>query len=102
MERGGCVYMMSNKNNSTLYIGVTSNLIARVQQHKNNENPYSFTARYKLHKLVYYEAFGSIEEAIAQEKYLKGKRCSYKDELIDILNLERKDLWEEVKTGSFY
>jgi len=71
MIKGGCIYMMTNNKNTTVYTGVTSDLKIRVYQHKNNLYPESFTARYKLSKLVYFEAFHSIEEAIARENKLK-------------------------------
>ena len=96
MEKGGAVYIMSNFTNTTLYVGVTSDLISRVQEHKTNEYPHSFTSRYKLYKLVYYELFHDIEEAIAREKQLKGGSRKKKDDLIDRMNPTKEDLWEEV------
>lgn len=72
MIRGGCIYIMTNKNNTTLYTGVTSDLKVRVYQHKTHLFPNSFTAIYKLQKLVYYEIFHNIEEAISREKQIKG------------------------------
>lgn len=97
MKRGGVVYIMSNKTNTTLYIGMTSDLRKRVDEHKNKIHLDSFTAKYNMNKLVYFEIFGSIEEAISREKYLKGKKRDFKDELIDTTNPIRKDLWEEIK-----
>ena len=88
--------MMTNKNNATLYTGVTSDLKIRVYQHKNNLFPKSFTATYKLHKLVYYEVFHNIEEAIAREKQIKGGSRKKKEALINALNPGWKDLYEEV------
>ena len=82
MKRGGVVYIMSNKTNTTLYIGMTSDLRKRVDEHKNKIHLDSFTAKYNMNKLVYFEIFGSIEEAISREKYLKGKKRDFKDELI--------------------
>jgi len=96
MKRGGCVYIMTNKNNTTLYTGVTSDLKIRGYQHKINLFPESFTATYKLHKLVYYEGFHNIEEAIAREKQIKGGSRKKKEALINAFNPEWKDLYVEV------
>jgi putative endonuclease len=96
MKRGGCVYIMTNENNTTLYTGVTSDLKLRIYQHKNNLLPKSFTAKYKLHKFVYFEAYNNIEEAIAREKQIKGGSRKKKEALIISFNPEWKDLYEEV------
>lgn len=71
MSKGGFIYIITNKNHTTLYIGVTSNLVARIYEHKNKFYKNSFSSKYNLEKLVYYDFFGSIEEAIAREKQLK-------------------------------
>jgi len=84
---------MTNKTNRVLYIGVTSNLIKRVYEHKTGVVE-GFTKKYRCHKLVYYEVFDSIEEAIAREKYLKGKRRSYKEGLIEGMNPQWEDLYD--------
>lgn len=68
MERGGAVYIMTNKHKTTLYIGVSSNLPARIWEHIHQVYPKSFTARYNLIYCVYYESYSSIEEAISREK----------------------------------
>jgi putative endonuclease len=96
MQRGGCVYIMTNANKTTLYIGVTSDLISRVMQHKEGAYPTSFSARYSLHLLVYYEIFHTIEEAIAREKQLKAASRIYKEKLIRLINPEWNDLFGEV------
>ena len=93
-RKGGAIYIMTNKNNTTLYIGVTSKLKERVWEHKSNKYPSSFTARYNLHKLVYYEGFQSIVEAIKREKELKGKSRNKKLDLIIGFNPEWNDLFE--------
>ena len=93
----GFVYIITNKSNSTLYIGVTNNIVRRVQQHKDKINIKSFTARYNLNKLVYYEAFQMIGDAIAREKQLKGGSRAKKIELIESINSDWKDLLDEVK-----
>jgi len=68
----GFVYILTGKKNSVLYSGVTSNLKERIIQHKNKKYPDSFSARYNLNKLVYYEELDSIGEAIKREKQIKG------------------------------
>ena len=97
MQKGGAVYIMSNARNTVLYTGVTNDLIRRVQEHKNRLNPNSFTFQYNLNKLVYYESFNSIEEAINREKQIKGRSRKKKEELINSINPEWKDLWDEIK-----
>ena len=67
MERGGCIYIITNSFNSVLYIGVTSDLYSRIYDHKNKKYPESFAAKYNCNKLVYYEMFPSVEEAIGRE-----------------------------------
>lgn len=71
MERGGCIYILTNYQRSTLYIGVTSDLRSRIYEHQNKIYPNSFSARYNLTLCIYYEIFSSIEEAINREKQLK-------------------------------
>lgn len=95
MEKGGCIYIMSNKFRTTIYVGVTSNLQARIWEHINKHYPKSFTARYNLNSCVYYESFLDIEEAIAREKEVKAWRRSKKNELIESLKPKWKDLWEQ-------
>ena len=72
MTRGGTVYIMTNKRNGTLYTGVTSDLKRRVCEHKTKYHRGSFTAKYGCSLLVYYRDFGSIVEAISEEKLIKG------------------------------
>ena len=97
MERGGAVYIMANKRNGTLYTGVTSNLKKRVWEHRNNVFPDSFTAQYNCHLLVFYCDFAKIEEAIAEEKRIKGGNRATKLKLIEQNNPEWNDLWIEVE-----
>ncbi|HEX8462695.1 MAG TPA: GIY-YIG nuclease family protein [Segetibacter sp.] len=96
MQRGGSVYIITNIHNKVLYVGLTSNLIIRIQQHKNKEFDTSFAAKYNLNKLVYYKKYLTIEEAIAEEKRIKGGSRAKKIKLIEAFNLEWKDLWEDV------
>lgn len=71
MRKGGYIYIMTNTHHTTLYIGVTAKLVRRVDEHKQHFNKKSFTDRYNLEYLIYYEAFGRIEDAIDREKELK-------------------------------
>ena len=87
------VYMMQSANGRALYIGVTNNLDRRVREHKDGGGSV-FTAKYKCHKLVYYEDFGLIDQAIVREKELKKLSRAEKERLIDAINPERKDLFE--------
>ena len=93
---GGFVYIMSNKNRTTLYVGVSSDLISRVAQHKEKFYPKSFSAKYNCDQLVYYFFFSTIEEAIAREKQLKAGNRSSKIKLVEGLNPEWKDLYSEL------
>ena len=88
---------MTNFKQTTLYTGVTSDLLSRVKEHKNKRYPKSFTAKYNLTKLVYYGSFSSVKEAIEMEKYIKGKSRKWKEELINNQNPDWKDLWDEIK-----
>ena len=96
MKKGGYIYIMSNKNRTVLYIGVTSTLYWRVLQHKEGSGS-TFTKKYNCFDLVYYEMFFSIEEAISREKQLKKWKRAWKDELIKKLNPKLEDLTEKVK-----
>lgn len=92
----GFVYILTNKHNTTLYVGVTSDIIKRITQHKEKQYPKSFTTRFNLDKLVYYEAFQMIGDAIAREKQLKAGSRAKKVALIQSINPDWKDLYEEV------
>ena len=87
--------MMSSNSNKALYIGVTNDLVRRVREHKNGISG-GFTLKYSCHKLVYYESFSDIEQAIGREKVLKGWKRFRKDALIDTINPERRDLYEDI------
>ena len=102
MERGGYVYIMKKKINSTLYTGVTSNLVSRIDEHKQKHYPRSFTARYKINKLVYYECHSTIEEAIYREKQIKAGSRSKKIKLIQSMNPYWKDLFDDIVELGFY
>ena len=89
----GYIYIITNDKNSVLYTGVTSNLGDRINQHKNKKHPGSFSARYNINKLVYYECFESIGEAIKREKQIKGGPRKKKLELIESNNPGWVDLY---------
>ena len=88
------VYMMQSANGRALYTGVTNDLIRRVGEHKEGRGSL-FTAKYKCHKLVYFEEFGLIDQAIVREKEIKSLSRFDKEKLIDRINPERKDLLEQ-------
>ena len=89
------VYIMTNRKNGTLYIGVTSSLIKRVYEHKTSETE-GFTQRYGLHMLVYYELHATMESAIHREKRLKKYKREQKIRLIESMNPSWTDLYEEI------
>jgi putative endonuclease len=89
------VYIMTNKFNTVLYTGITNNLIRRVYEHKEGLIK-GFTRRYNVDKLVYYEVFEDITEAISREKQIKGGSRQRKIDLVDLFNGEWKDLYEEI------
>ena len=86
-------YIMTNKSNSVVYVGVTNDLWRRVGEHKQNLVD-GFTKRYNAHKLVYYEIFNDIKQAIKREKQIKGWLRARKNELISSLNPEWNELFE--------
>jgi putative endonuclease len=95
-QMGGWVYIMCSFNHSTLYVGVTSNIASRVYEHKNKVYPASFSAKYNCVKLVYYRRFELIIEAIAEEKRIKGGSRKKKEALINSMNPEWRDLYNEI------
>ena len=101
MERGGFAYITTTRKNTALYIGSTSDLTIRIYQHKSKEYANSFTARYNIDKLVYYESFSFIEEAIAREQQIKSWRREKKIALINKFNPEWKDLYDEIKNRNY-
>ena len=84
------VYIMTNKTNSTLYVGVTNDLRRRITEHKN-ETLDGFTKKYHLHKLVYFEEYSEVNDAIAREKQLKGWVRAKKNWLIESQNPNWED-----------
>lgn len=95
MKRRGYVYVLASKPYGTLYIGVTNNLIKRIYEHQNDFVE-GFTNKYNVHKLVYFEVFDRIEEAILREKKLKKWNRVWKIQLIEKFNPDWKDLYSEI------
>ncbi|MFL9830817.1 GIY-YIG nuclease family protein [Flavobacterium sp. ST-87] len=93
----GFVYIITNKYQTVVYVGVTSNLPQRISEHKNKKYPTSFSAQYNLNLLVYYEQFQWIEDAIAREKKIKAGSRAAKNKLIKSINPTWKDLFDEIK-----
>lgn len=96
-QMGGWVYIMCSLNHSTVYVGVTSNIASRVYEHKHKMHPNRFTSKYNCVKVVYYRRFELIVEAISEEKRIKGGSRKKKEELINSMNPEWKDLYDEVR-----
>ena len=90
-----CVYILASKRNGTLYVGVTSNLVQRVWQHKNDLVA-GFTERYGVHTLVWYESHETMESAIGREKAIKEWKRAWKLELIEQGNSAWRDLYGEL------
>jgi putative endonuclease len=88
-----CVYILASRRNGTLYVGMTSNLAARVWTHKNGALA-GFTKRYNVHMLVWYEAHDSVETAAIREKQIKEWKRVWKLELIEAMNPDWHDLYE--------
>jgi putative endonuclease len=89
------VYILASSRNGTLYIGVTSDLPKRVYEHKHGIID-GFTKKYNVHILVYYEAHDNIEEAITREKQIKKWERAWKMRLIEEMNPEWDDLYEQI------
>ena len=95
MERQPCVYLLASKRNGTLYTGVTSNLIKRVWEHKSNLVE-SFTSKYGVHTLVWYEIHDTMETAIQREKTIKNWKRAWKMKVIEAMNPEWRDLYPDL------
>ena len=90
MARQPCVYILASRRHGTIYIGVTSDLIARLHRHREGGTP-GFAKRYKVHRLVHFEMFGDMPAAISREKQLKAWRRAWKIALIE----EGNPFWED-------
>jgi len=95
LPRAPCVYILASRRHGTLYTGVTSNLSQRVFQHREGLTP-GFASRYGCNRLVFYEHFERMEEAIAREKQIKGGSRAKKIALIESMNPEWNDLYESL------
>ena len=95
MPKQPCVYILASQRNGTLYVGVTSDLVRRVWEHKNDTVD-GFTKEYGVHILVYYELHGNMLVAITREKQIKKWNRVWKIKLIESTNPEWRDLWEEI------
>ena len=90
------VYILSNKSHTVLYTCVIKDLVRRVYEHRTHADSNGFTARYHATKLVYYEYTTDVKAAIEREKQIKSWNRKRKDELIDSMNPERKDLYQDI------
>ena len=95
MEKHGYVYLLTNKTNTVIYTGVTSNLQKRIYEHKQKFVD-GFTKKYNVGKLVYYEIFDDMENAILREKQIKAGSRQKKLDLINKMNPQFKDLYDEL------
>ena len=90
------VYILASNDNKVIYTGVTNNLIRRVYEHKNNFDKKSFTSRYYVHKLVYFEYTGDVTAAIEREKQIKGWNRNRKSKLVESKNKAWEDLYQSL------
>ena len=95
MSKQPAVYILASKRNGTLYIGVTSDLVKRIWEHKNDMVE-GFTRRYNVHRLVWYELHDSMQSAIIREKRLKDWKRKWKLELIERANPNWQDLYHTI------
>ena len=96
MKKVPCVYILASKRNGTIYIGVTSNVVQRVWQHKNNLVK-GFSERHNTHTLVWYEVHETMESALLREKRLKNWHRSWKLRLIEEDNPQWRDLYPDLQ-----
>ena len=97
MDGQPAVYILASKRNGTLYIGVTSDLRKRIWEHREGFVE-GFTKKYSVHRLVYYELFAEMYDAITREKRLKKWRRAWKIRLIEENNPSWDDLWQQILT----
>ena len=90
------VYILSNNHKNVIYTGITNDLVRRVYEHKNHLDKRSFTSRYNVENLVYFEVTTNVESAIEREKQIKGWSRKRKNKLIETKNPNWKDIYEEI------
>jgi putative endonuclease len=100
MDQSGYFYIMTNAHNTVLYCGATNDLYKRVQEHKNKIYSNSFTSRYNIDKLVYFEIFAVVADAFERERQAKAGSRKKKIALIESINPEWKDLFDTLASGS--
>ena len=98
ISKGGWVYLVTNENHTVLYTGVTSNLVRRIEEHRERKIKHSFSWKYNCVKLVYYQGYVFINDAIAEEKRIKAGSRKKKIELIEGMNAEWRDLWKDISS----
>ncbi len=96
MSKRYYIYILASKKNGTLYVGITSNLEKRVEIHKGSYLKKSFTAKYRVHNLVYFESYDNPNDAIYREKQLKWWKRDWKIELIEKLNPNWDDISKQL------
>ena len=95
MEKKGYIYILTNASNKVLYVGVTNSLVRRISEHSEGRGSL-FTQKYNCSKLVYFESFPDLDQAIAREKTLKHFKREWKEELINSINPDWRDLSGEI------
>ena len=90
------VYILANATNTAIYVGVTNDLVRRMYEHRHELNPNSHTARYGIHRLVYYEYTNDSYSAISREKQIKGWNRARKNKLVETRNPGWEDLYESI------
>ena len=93
------VYILANATNTTIYTGVTNDLYRRLEEHRNHVDPESFTARYDVTKLVFYEQTADVKAALAREKQIKGWNRKRKNKLVESMNPQWADLLPALLAG---
>ena len=91
------VYILANITNTVIYTGITRDLVRRVYEHRHHFDPTSFTAKYGVTRLVYFESTTDVRAAIEREKQIKGWNRARKNRLVETKNPQWQDLWESIQ-----